>query len=906
MSQFPPSPSSFSDAERHVAERPTHTTSLRSHLLRPLWFPLLLLLMIMATVTWSVLRNAQFARRVHTSQASLTLAENILNDVIDLETGERGYVITRDPRFLEPYNAAKQRLPEHFKALRDTIGEVDSGLAQRRTQQIQTLERLVREWEQRGGGLILRIVDVDPARAVQLVKEQRGKRIVDEIRRTISAYRQDELVRQEADTRASNGALRSALVVTVLGVLVAALLLLIFFLRTAAGVSEALGRLSQATSRIAGGDLDAAVESHDITELAVLAGNFNVMSHELQRKNRERDASLARIAASEARTHALINAVPDILMSVDETGTIRTFKPPADVDNPEWVNAMVGHRLRDVLPPHVADALRRGVQESLRGRKVARSEFTMDMAAVTPDAPAIQDFEARFVPVSSRESLVIARDITERKKVERLKNEFVSTVSHELRTPLTSIRGSLSLLASGVQGELPARSKKLVEIALNNSERLVRLINDILDIEKIESGKVEFKDAPVEISALLQRAADDNRAFSQQFGVELGVEPGPDVRVIGDEDRLLQVLTNLISNASKFSPRGSEVTISRVVQDGRVRISVRDRGPGIPAEFRPHIFGRFAQADSSATRQQGGTGLGLSISKAIVERHGGRLFFEDHPEGGTVFAFELPVAPSAPTEIPIPSTARRLLVCEDDHDVAYLLQLILRQGGFESDIAYSAEEAEARLVERPYDALVLDLLLPNRDGLSFIRQLRHQPQTSEMPIIVVSAIADERRGLLNGDAIAVVDWINKPVDHNRLLSAVKLAGKRTGGRAPQVLHVEDDTDVRLVVQELLQEVAEVKGAGSIAEASAMLRSQSFDLVLLDVTLPDGNGLELLAQVRETHPPVPVLVFSASDLDRSSLEHVAATLVKSRTSNDQLLGTIKALLDPAALPGGSHD
>jgi PAS domain S-box-containing protein len=238
----------------------------------------------------------------------------------------------------------------------------------------------------------------------------------------------------------------------------------------------------------------------------------------------------------------------------------------------------------------------------------------------------------------------VVRDVDERRRVDQMKDEFIS-VSHELRTPLTSIRGALGLLAGGVAGDLPPQARSLLEIAESNSERLVRLINDILDIEKIESGILHFGMVPLDLATSLKHALDVNAVYARYYDVSLRlVRSEPSVPVLGDPDRLQQVLANLLSNAAKFSPRGGTVEVEMVRENGRVRISVSDQGPGIPPEFRARVFERFAQAEASAGGQKGGTGLGLSISKAIAERHGGRRWFESEPGVRTTFSFDLPMA----------------------------------------------------------------------------------------------------------------------------------------------------------------------------------------------------------------------------------------------------------------------
>ena len=237
-------------------------------------------------------------------------------------------------------------------------------------------------------------------------------------------------------------------------------------------------------------------------------------------------------------------------------------------------------------------------------------------------------------------------DITERKKMERMKDEFISTVSHELRTPLTSIRGSLGLLAGGAAGAMSDKAASMVRIAHQNSERLVRIINDILDIEKIEAGKLELHCQHLALGALLQQAVEVNQSYADRYQVRLVLEPLADgATVLADPDRMMQVLANLLSNAAKFSPPGSTVLIRANGQGPRVRIEVEDHGTGIPEEFRPHVFEKFAQADGSTSRRFEGTGLGLSITRQLVQAMGGAIGFRSVTGRGTTFHIELPGEP---------------------------------------------------------------------------------------------------------------------------------------------------------------------------------------------------------------------------------------------------------------------
>jgi signal transduction histidine kinase len=235
------------------------------------------------------------------------------------------------------------------------------------------------------------------------------------------------------------------------------------------------------------------------------------------------------------------------------------------------------------------------------------------------------------------------RDITRQLEAEQIKKEFTSTLSHELRTPLTSIIGSLQLVNSGVLGDVDNEVAELTGVAERNSQRLLDLINDILDIEKIESGKLTMMPELLSLDELVGESLVLNKGFAERYQVryEARGELLP-VQVRADRKRLLQVMTNLLSNAAKFSPPGEPVEVMMEDHGANVRVGICDRGPGIPENFRGRIFGRFAQADSSMTRQKGGTGLGLAICKRLIELMNGRIGFADREGGGTVFFFELP------------------------------------------------------------------------------------------------------------------------------------------------------------------------------------------------------------------------------------------------------------------------
>ncbi len=506
-----------------------------------------------------------------------------------------------------------------------------------------------------------------------------------------------------------------------------------------------------------------------------------------------------------------------------------------------------------------------------------------------------EDQAARFV--------AMVRDISERKKIDRMKNEFVSTVSHELRTPLTSIRGSLGLLTGGAMGDLPNNMNEMLHIASNNTDRLLLLINDILDMQKIESGQMAFSFKPIDVMALVKQAISENTAYADQYAIKFIITHRKnDVYVLGDDDRLMQVLGNLMSNAAKFSPEGETVELAVAQHGNAIRISVTDHGQGIPEEFAPKLFEQFTQSDSSDTRQKGGTGLGLSIVKAIINKHGGRIDYVTHQGIGTSIFVELPISSSKqhndqnniPTHLHGSHNAC-ILIVEDDADIANLLQQLLSGAGYNCDIANTAEEARKLLASniKYYKAMTLDIQLPDINGTNFINELRSNPDTQSLPIIVVSVEADAAHRRLNGGAIGIIDWLNKPIDEPRLIQAIKSACKTT--TSPHILHIEDEADIHQIVKKLMTNKARLSSAKNLQEARELLDKEHFELILLDIALPDGLGLSLLSDIQQHHPTSKLVIYSAHEVAPQYLQQVHAVLSKSNTTNDKLLATIGALL-----------
>jgi PAS domain S-box-containing protein len=493
--------------------------------------------------------------------------------------------------------------------------------------------------------------------------------------------------------------------------------------------------------------------------------------------------------------------------------------------------------------------------------------------------------------------LSVIVDISERKRTERLKDEFVSTVSHELRTPLTSISGALGLLTGQLSGKLPEAALRLLAIANKNSQRLVRLINDILDIEKLESGRTVFNLSQVDIRSLVEQAIEENRGFAEGYGVNVRLDAASaDGEINVDPDRMSQVITNLLSNAIKFSSKGEEVLVAVEKRGAAFRISVRDHGPGVPDEFKPHIFEKFAQADATNARQKSGTGLGLSIVKQIVEWQGGAVGFADAPGGGAIFNVDLPIWDGAANgEVdPDPKPgAIRILVCEDERAIATTLRMRLRPAGFSVDFAHTIAAAITRAETTAYAAILVDLRFPDGDGLDLISRLRERANYRDTPMIVIAGDPVRGRDDVRSSRLKIFDWIGKPVNFEHLFQVLRASIAPQPAERPWILHLDDDYSVLALVADALRMVGNVVSADTIEDARRTLATERIDLAVLDLSLGARSGLELLPDLRNSQgKAIPVIIFCAQDAGLLLDEQVQAALCKLNAPLATLVATVR--------------
>ena len=471
--------------------------------------------------------------------------------------------------------------------------------------------------------------------------------------------------------------------------------------------------------------------------------------------------------------------------------------------------------------------------------------------------------------------------LTQRSELDTLKDEFISTVSHELRTPLTSIRGALGLLSSGVIGDVDAKAQNLLRIAVTNTDRLIRLINDILDLERMESGRAPLQIRRCSLRELAQQAIETMNAMAEASTVHIELAPltpaqnaaADTLFFDGDADRILQVLTNLLSNAIKFSPPASTVRVFTEATSDSILFKVADEGRGIPSDKLDSIFDRFQQVEPSDARQKGGTGLGLAICRSIVQQHSGSIWAQSNLGPGSTLYVMLPrTVRSTDIAIAVPEPARgegAILVCDDDEGIRTIVNHHLTQQGYTVIEAESGEQALHLAAEHQVEAILLDLYMPGLSGWETLQRLRNSPATAHIPVVILSVLSSTLRSQLTGDAQG---WVQKPFNESLLFA--ELGRVLHAGEGPaHVLLVEDDEDLASVVIASFQDAAVyVEHAASRQQAIRQCISRRPDLLILDLTLPDGDGFSLVEWLRSqpTLQTLPLVVYSGREVSEQDM------------------------------------
>jgi signal transduction histidine kinase/CheY-like chemotaxis protein len=523
--------------------------------------------------------------------------------------------------------------------------------------------------------------------------------------------------------------------------------------------------------------------------------------------------------------------------------------------------------------------------------------------------------------------------LTQRSELDTIKDEFISTVSHELRTPLTSIRGALGLLSAGLMGTVDAKAQNLLRIALTNTDRLIRLINDILDLERMESGRAPLHVRRCSLRELARQAMETMKPMADAAGVNmefiLGVAP-EGVFFDGDPDRIMQILTNLLSNAIKFSPQQSTITLRVEADSTSVQLRVSDQGRGIPEEKLEAIFDRFQQVEAADARQKGGTGLGLAICRTIVQQHNGSIWAESNaaqnrgPGASLLVSLPRMSRLSDPLEDPGAAPPRggdgTVILCDDDPGIRTVVGEHLKQHGYTIIEADSGESAIDFAEANEVSAILLDLHMPGMTGWDTLRRLKNSPATAKIPVVILSVLAPGRsvRRELQQAAPSAVQlpqrseaegWVQKPYNENTLLGELSRV-LHTGDGPAHILLVEDDLDLASVVIAGFKDVQlHVDHASTRQEAMELCRVSAPDLLVLDLTLPDGDGFSLVDWLRQQPElrTLPLVVYSGRDVSESEMkqlrlgptEFLTKARVQPQEVEELVLNIVQRLRRPAA-------
>lgn len=478
----------------------------------------------------------------------------------------------------------------------------------------------------------------------------------------------------------------------------------------------------------------------------------------------------------------------------------------------------------------------------------------------------------------SKDSLLVQRS-----ELDKIKDEFISTVSHELRTPLTSIRGALGLLSAGLMGNVDAKAQNLLRIAVTNTDRLIRLINDILDIERMESGRATLHVRRINLLELVQQGVDTMTAMADAAGVALVLDlaaPLDAVALDGDSDRILQVVTNLLSNAIKFSPATTAVHIHIEADADWLTLRVSDEGRGIPVDKLESIFDRFQQVEASDARQKGGTGLGLAICKTIVQQHNGSIWAESNvhqkrgPGASLIVAFPR-LARQQTFSLPESELVARpalsrgtIIVCDDDAAIRAIVADHLQRHGYRILEAETGEKAIALAFSNSVQAILLDIYMPGLSGWETLQRLKDSKDTADIPIVILSVLSPTSGKVKDSSRQLIPQgWVQKPFEEERLITELARVLQASHGSS-HVLLVEDDSDLAAVIIAGFEEAqVRVDHANTRQSAMDQCRADRPALIILDLTLPDGDGFSLVEWLRQQPDllSLPLVVYSGRDL-----------------------------------------
>jgi signal transduction histidine kinase/DNA-binding response OmpR family regulator len=644
---------------------------------------------------------------------------------------------------------------------------------------------------------------------------------------------------------------------------------------------RALGEVSQAVSSSL--DLDEVLTTI-VTRAAELSGADGGSIFEFEPSTAE---FVLRTCAGTSQ--ALVQTLHDIRIGLDETfigqaaatGEVRQA-PDLDVEpHDPHVDALRQNGWRSM----VAVPLRR--EDEIIGALIVRRTVRGDLPVETVRLLETLANQSVVAIHNARVFHQLERKTRELEVASQHKSDFLASMSHELRTPLNAVIGFSDVLLDRMFGELNERQDEYVRDIRNSGRHLLELINEILDLSKVEAGQMELDLDAVSLPELIEHGLAMVRERAGGHGISLTRDVDPELATAhADELKLKQVIVNLLSNAVKFTPDGGAVTVTARRVGTEAHVSVRDTGVGIPAAEQERVFEAFQRGGRAARTSTEGTGLGLTLSKRIIDLHGGRLWMESEPGVGSTFSFAIPLVhasaaptdrppePSEPVDVTSDGTGN-ILVVEDDRRSADLLRVYLEDAGYAVSIArdgVAGLELAGRL--RPA-AVILDVLLPRLNGWDLLAQLKSDPATSEIPVVIVSMTDDQGAGF----ALGAADYLVKPVDRARLLGALSRCAQPRR-EPPTLVAIDDDpVDLDLLEAVLAPEGWRVVRATGGEEGLRAVREERPAVVVLDLLMPGLDGFAVIEQLRADPlvGDVPVVVLTSKEMTRADRERLAGQI-----------------------------
>jgi PAS domain S-box-containing protein len=632
--------------------------------------------------------------------------------------------------------------------------------------------------------------------------------------------------------------------------------------------------------------------------LAILEINNNITARKHAEAEREQQYQQAEHARSETR--AVLDAVSEGIALVSSDRRFLSINHQFAEFFGVRPDEILGRQFDEIQPLveqifSDPDKLRAMVIDSATD---VEKQFTQIVAQQWPKPRELELFSTPVRTLDSEQlgRLYVFRDVTHEREVDRMKSEFVSLVSHELRTPLTSIKGYIDLLVDGDAGELTEEQLEYLEVAKKNADRLVLLINDLLDVSRIEQGRLELHPSPLDLTRLISDVAQSLRPQIEAKDQHLILEVNELLPVVlGDADRVTQIITNLLSNAYKYTPAGGTISVlAQSEEKDFVCVDIRDTGIGLSAEEQSKLFTRFYRAKNRMTQEVGGTGLGLTISRSLVEMQGGEIRVSSAPGEGSTFSFTLPTTQhtaQSEAESTIPQPGGRILVVDDEPDIANLIKRYLEHARYQVLIARNASEALSIAKSEHPDLITLDIMLPDADGFTVLEWLKSDSATAAIPVVLLSMMDDSGRGKLLG----AVDYLRKPIQERMLLAHVGLI--LSNDRAHIILVADDDDDERgLIAENLRSDGYHVIEAVDGAEAVAMAKRDQPGLALIDIKMPNMDGIAALRSLRSEPATrnLPVIMMTSSpgvmEENRSVVEALGGAILLGKPYTAEELAT----------------